>query len=244
MTIKFTNNATTTLASGITNVDTSLTVATGSGVLFPTLSGADVFYVTLANIAGNVEIVQVIARAGDVFTIVRGQDGTSGLAWSTGDKVELRPIAASMAAMAQKANNLSDLTNLATARTNLGLVIGTTVQAYDSATAKTNATQTFTTPQRGTITTNNTLSYDLNVTNNVKSTPTAGGALTFTNIASASGQSGQFLLVNGANYAITAAATTKISVADLAKISATGTYKCGYLCDGTNVYVTVSGNLA
>jgi hypothetical protein len=31
-----------------------------------------------------------------------------------------------------KANNLSDLTNTATARTNLGVAIGTNVQAYDA----------------------------------------------------------------------------------------------------------------
>ena len=103
MTIKFTNNATTTLAAGITNVATSLTVATGGGAKFPTLTGADVFYATLANSGGSVEIVQVTARTGDAFTIVRAQDGTTGLAWTTGDKVELRPVAAVLAAMPQLA---------------------------------------------------------------------------------------------------------------------------------------------
>jgi predicted RecA/RadA family phage recombinase len=44
--------------------------------------------------------------------------------------------AAADARFAQVANNLSDLTNAGTARTNLGLAIGTNVQAYDADTAK------------------------------------------------------------------------------------------------------------
>lgn len=150
MTIKFTNNATTTLASSINNSVTSLSVASGAGALFPSLSGSDVFYVTLANLTGSVEIVKVTARTSDTFTIVRGQDGTSALSWSAGDKVELRPVAAAMGAMAQTANNLSDLANAATARTNLGVAIGSDVQAYDSNTAKTNVVQSYTKAQRGT----------------------------------------------------------------------------------------------
>lgn len=121
MTIKFTNNATTTLASGITNSATSLTVASGGGAKFPTLSGGDVFYATLANSSGAVEIVQVTARSTDTFTIVRGQDGTTALAWNISDKVELRPTAATLGGMAQTANNLSDLASASTARANLGV---------------------------------------------------------------------------------------------------------------------------
>ena len=101
MTIQFTNNATTTLSLGITSIAVALTVAIGGGAKFPALSGGDVFYATLANSGGAVEIVKVTARVGDVFTIVRGQDGTTALAWNIGDKVELRPIAATMAAMVQ-----------------------------------------------------------------------------------------------------------------------------------------------
>ena len=40
----FTNNAATTLASGITNVATSLTVASGQGTLFPNPTSPQYFY--------------------------------------------------------------------------------------------------------------------------------------------------------------------------------------------------------
>jgi hypothetical protein len=96
MVMKFTNNASSTLASGINNSVTSLTVATGQGALFPTLSAGDYFYCTLANAVGTIEIVKVTARSTDTFTITRAQDGTSAAAWSTGDKVELRLVSASL----------------------------------------------------------------------------------------------------------------------------------------------------
>jgi hypothetical protein len=96
MVMKFTNNATTTLASGINSSVTSLTVSSGTGTLFPTLGGGDYFFCTLANSGGSIEIVKVTARSTDTFTITRGQDGTTGLAWNAGDKVELRLVAASL----------------------------------------------------------------------------------------------------------------------------------------------------
>jgi hypothetical protein len=96
MVMKFTNNATTTLASGILSGATSLTVASGTGSKFPTLSAGDYFYCTLANTSGTVEIVKVTARSTDTFTVTRAQDGTTAVAWNSGDKVELRLVAASL----------------------------------------------------------------------------------------------------------------------------------------------------
>ena len=107
---------------------------------------------------------------------------------------------------------------------------------------QTASAQTFTASQRGTVTTDNDLSFNMATTNNFKCTPTAGGALTFTNITA--GQSGYILLVNGSNYAITAAATTKVGSTFLSTISATGTYLISYMSDGTNVYCTASGALS
>jgi hypothetical protein len=90
----YTNRAVSTLAAGITNSATSMAVASGQGVLFPVISIADHFYVTLDDNAGNVEIVKVTARSTDTFTIVRGQDGTTAQAFSAGAIVELRLVRA------------------------------------------------------------------------------------------------------------------------------------------------------
>jgi hypothetical protein len=133
---------------------------------------------------------------------------------------------------------LSDPADSAAVKTALGLTIGTDVQAYDANTAKLNVDQAWSGSQRGTITTDNDLSFDQNAANNFFCTPTAGGALTFTNHTS--GQSGFILFVNGSNYAITAAATTKVDSSFLSTISTTGTYLISYLDNGTNAYCVAS----
>lgn len=98
--IQYTNNAATTLNANITNSQTSITVTTGGGALFPSISGSQFFFMTLENAAGTVrEIVKVTARSGDTFTIVRAQDNTTAQSFSSGDKVEQRVIAKEMNAI-------------------------------------------------------------------------------------------------------------------------------------------------
>ena len=134
MAIKFTNNATSTLASGIASGATSLTVATGQGALFPTLGGGDYFYCTLSNVTNTIEIVKVTARSTDTFTIVRAQDNTTASAFVTGDKVELRLVAAVLSNTA-----ILDQTNVFSAAqtVNINGTVGATTPAAATVTTLT-----------------------------------------------------------------------------------------------------------
>jgi hypothetical protein len=108
--------------------------------------------------------------------------------------------------------------------------------------AGTDAAQTYTASQRGTVTTDNDGSFDMSATNNFKATLAGAATLTFTNITA--GQSGFILLDNSGAYTVSAHANTKVSASALATISAAGVYLLSYFSDGTNVYVVNSGALA
>jgi hypothetical protein len=91
------------------------------------------------------------------------------------------------------ANNLSELTaSASTVRTNLGLAIGTNVQAYDADTAKTDVAQSFTAAQRGAVsalTDGATITADFALANNFS--VTLGGNRTLANPTNLTvGQSG------------------------------------------------------
>ena len=94
----FANNATGALATGITNSATALSLVSGQGALFPTPSGGDWFLLTLTQATGpesSWEILKCTARSGDTLTIVRAQEGTTALAWTTA-KAELRITAGTL----------------------------------------------------------------------------------------------------------------------------------------------------
>jgi len=88
-TYRFSNNASTTLGSGIAPSATTITVATSTGAEFPTLAAGQYFTATLIASGSSTgtpnEIVRVTARTGDTMTVVRGQEGTTAQSWSVGD---------------------------------------------------------------------------------------------------------------------------------------------------------------
>ena len=75
------NRALSTLASGITDIATSLTVATGEGALFPSTFS---FHITIDN-----EILNCTSRTTDVLTVTRAAESTTAAAHSAAAQVSL-----------------------------------------------------------------------------------------------------------------------------------------------------------
>jgi hypothetical protein len=112
MSALFKNNATALLAASISTSGTTLVLAAGTGIKFPVLTGSDFFYGTIYDPSGNYEIVKVTARASDSLTIVRAQEGTTALAFSSGNAFAQRLTAAGLNDFAQKsADNTFSGTN-------------------------------------------------------------------------------------------------------------------------------------
>lgn len=76
----YANNAKTTLAAPVTSTQTTIAVAPGTGVLFPSPTAGQAFKVTLVSASSSsvYEICLCTARTGDTLTVIRGQEGTSG----------------------------------------------------------------------------------------------------------------------------------------------------------------------
>ena len=112
MSVLFKNNATATLAVGISSSATTIVLSSGLGALFPSPSGSTYFYGTLYDSLGNYEIVKCTARTTDSLTVVRGQEGTSPLVFALGDGFAQRLTAAGLNNFSQlDANNAFTGTN-------------------------------------------------------------------------------------------------------------------------------------
>lgn len=98
--MNYSNNAFSVIVGAITNADTIIALAAGTGSRFP----ASDFRATLVGYDANGnedawEIVHCSSRSGDVLTVTRGQEGTSAAAWGNGARIENRVTAGSMAAL-------------------------------------------------------------------------------------------------------------------------------------------------
>lgn len=139
------NNASTTVAAQLLVGGTSLTVA--SGAAFPTITGSDWTYITLANASDPsiVEIVKVTAHAAAsaTFTIERAQEGTSAIQWEIGDTVELRGTAGTLVTVdgTQTLTNKT-LTSPTLTTPALGVATATTVNKVTVTAPATGATLT------------------------------------------------------------------------------------------------------
>jgi hypothetical protein len=101
--ILFVNNGVTTLATALAYGATAMQVSPGSGAIFPLPGGGDYFVMTLLNPSAPAvsEIVHVIARSADTFTVVRAQEGTVQQNWPAGTKAQNLWTAGQAAAMQQ-----------------------------------------------------------------------------------------------------------------------------------------------
>lgn len=81
----------TTLANALTNIGTSMTVASGTGAALIQGAGftnGDIFTIAIDPDTQSEEIIYITANSGDTFTISRGQGGSSAQAHSSGATVK------------------------------------------------------------------------------------------------------------------------------------------------------------
>ena len=99
----FADNARATLAAAIGPTSTTVTLATGTGALFPNPTPGQQFALTLNDLATRLifEVAYCTARAGDVLTLVRGQENTPARSWQIGDSAWNGPTSGQMGAMVQ-----------------------------------------------------------------------------------------------------------------------------------------------
>ena len=111
----FANNAISTLASSINSSVTSLTLATGTGALFPSISGSQFFRVSLTDALtrSNHEIMFCTAISGDTLTVTRGQEGTIAQSWAANDIIMNEITAGAMVQLYSPSNDQANVVRFA-----------------------------------------------------------------------------------------------------------------------------------
>ena len=210
MSVKFSNNAKTTLSSAVTSSATSITVADGS--VFPSISGSEYFYVTLEDASQNIEIIKVTAVSSNTLTVTRGQESTTARAFASGDKAENRLTAGGLNDVATQADTDTDTTYTAGSGLSLtGTEFANTAPDQTVALTGAGATSISGTYPNFTIT-----STDTNT--DTDTTYTAGSGLSLTGTEFANTAPDQTVALTGAgtttitgtypNFTITGAGTT------------------------------------
>lgn len=276
-----TNNAVSVLAASMaaTAGATTVEIDPADVPLFPVINnggvGSDYTLLTIVNNARDLEIVKVTRHdsGSSVFTVVRGWENTSILAWDVGDLVSSRLTAG---VVEEAFLHVDDVTNahmaIAIGFNPTGTIGATTVQEavaevsgdvtvlytvkadadhdhdgvyepVDINIARLNMDQNWTGSQRATYVTDNDGSFDMSAGTDFVCTAASSLTLQFAN--EAAGQRGCILLNNAGAFTISLGAEIDAPADMAVDLSAAGKYWLSYWCyDGTNVALVASGALA
>jgi microcystin-dependent protein len=108
MPISLGNNASAHLSAPLAADGDTIVLVTAEMGNFPGLTAGQWFPLTLVDSAGHMEITKVTARAGNILTALRGQEGTSARAWLAGDRAEIRLTAAAIAELVAGTQDVAD----------------------------------------------------------------------------------------------------------------------------------------
>lgn len=109
----FANNAKSTLLGTLNSGDMSLTLAAGTGTLYPSGITSGQYFLITVEAGGVLEIIKCSGRAGDVITIsARAQEGTSAATFPVGSVVEMRVTRDTLSTMAKSRERLFELNSL------------------------------------------------------------------------------------------------------------------------------------